>query len=158
MMGVNKVILIGNLGRDPEMRYTPDRVAVCNFSLATGERRKDPSGNWVDHTEWHRIVTFNKTAEFCNSYLKKGRQVYVEGKIRTNKWQDKEGRDRYTTEIVANTIQFVGTKETANAATDAPVQTQAAAGNEVLESLQSADSLEEPSPVETSFDEDDIPF
>ena len=155
---MNKAILVGNLGKDPELRYTPDRVPVCTFSLATGERRKDQSGNWVDHTEWHRVVSFNKTAEFCITYLKKGRQVYVEGKIRTNKWQDKEGRDRYTTEILANTIQFLGPRDANQTAPSAEAPAQAAAGNEVLESLQTADSLGSGSPVEASFDEDDIPF
>src|SRR5262245_48045038 len=107
-MGVNKVILLGNLGKDPEVRYTGQQMAVCTFSLATSERRKDQSGKWSDHTEWHSVVTFGKTAENVGNYLKKGRQVYVEGRLRTRKWQDKEGRDRYTTEIIANTVQFVG--------------------------------------------------
>ena len=161
-MGVNKVILVGNLGKDPELRYTPDRLPICTFSLATGERRKDPSGNWVDHTEWHRVVCFNKTAEFCNSYLKKGRQVYIEGKIRTNKWQDKEGKDRYTTEIVAAVVQFLGPRgeqgQQAMTPGDAAGESaQAAAGRGVLESLQTADSISA-DPPEASFDEDDIPF
>ena len=107
-MGVNKVMLLGNLGKDPELRYTQNQTAVCTFSLATGDRRKDATGNWVDHTEWHNIVVWGKTAEHCNTYLKKGRQAFIEGRIQTRKWQDKEGKDRYTTEIVANTVQFVG--------------------------------------------------
>ena len=91
-MGINKVMLLGNLGKDPEVRYTPQQMAICQFSLATGERKKDTNGQWVDHTEWHNIVVFGKTAENCARFLKKGRQAFIEGRIRTRKWQDKEGR------------------------------------------------------------------
>lgn len=104
--GVNKVILIGNLGRDPELRYTQGGTAVANFSLATTERVKK-EGEWTDHTEWHNIVVFGKIAESCSSYLTKGSSAYVEGRIQTRKWQDRDGNDRYTTEILANTIQFL---------------------------------------------------
>jgi single-strand DNA-binding protein len=107
-MSVNKVILLGHLGKDPELRQTANKNAVCTFSIATNERRKDANGNWVDHTEWHNIIVFGKTAENCSKFLKKGRQAFVDGRIQTRKWQDKEGRDRYTTEIVANTVQFIG--------------------------------------------------
>jgi single-strand DNA-binding protein len=157
-MGVNKVILLGNLGKDPELRYTPDRVPVCTFSLATNERRKDQSGNWVDHTEWHRVVCFGKTAEHCNTYLKKGRQVFVEGKIHTNKWQDKEGKDRYTTEITAHSVQFIGGREAGSGMTMADAPVQAAVGQDVVSSLQTADSLEGGGSQDVPFDEDDIPF
>lgn len=108
-MGFNKVMLLGNLGKDPEL-VQGTSTPICKFSLATGERKKDQSGNWVDHTEWHSIVTFGNTAENCAKFLKKGRQVFIEGKISTRKWQDKEGKDRYTTEILANTVQFIGSK------------------------------------------------
>lgn len=107
-MGINKVILLGNLGRDPEVRYTAAQTAITQFSIATSERRKDQNGQWTDHTEWHNVVTFGKTAENCARFLRSGSQVYLEGKIQTRKWQDKEGRDRYTTQIIANTVQFVG--------------------------------------------------
>ena len=107
-MSVNKVILLGNLGKDPELRYTAGQMAIASFSVATNERKKDQSGQWVDHTEWHNVVVFGKTAENCANFLKKGRQAYIEGSIRTRKWQDKEGKDRYTTEILANTVQFIG--------------------------------------------------
>ena len=107
-MSVNKVILLGRLGKDPELRYTQNQTPVCSFSLATSERRKDQSGTWVDATEWHNVVAFGRTAENINSYLKKGREVFIDGSIRTRKWQDREGKDRYTTEIIANTVQFVG--------------------------------------------------
>jgi len=105
--GVNKVILIGNLGRDPEVRYTQSGTAVCSFSLATTERTKS-GGEWTDHTEWHNIVIFGKSAENVEKYLNKGSSVYIEGRIQTRKWQDKEGNDRTTTEIIGNTIQFLG--------------------------------------------------
>lgn len=107
--GVNKAILIGNLGRDPEVRYTQSGTAVANFSLATTERTKK-DGEWVDHTEWHNIVTFGKIAENCGKYLTKGASAFVEGRIQTRKWTDKEGKERQTTEIVAQNIQFLGGK------------------------------------------------
>ncbi len=106
--GVNKVILIGNLGQDPELKYTPNGHAVSTFSIATTEGRKDKDGNWNDHTEWHRVVTWNKTAETAGEYLKKGSQVYIEGRIQTRQWDDKEGVKRYTTEIVAQNLQMLG--------------------------------------------------
>ena len=107
--GINKVILIGNLGDDPEVRYTQGGSAVANIRLATSESWKDKeSGEKQERTEWHRVVFFGRLAEIVAEYLKKGSQVYVEGSIRTNKWQDKEGKDRYTTEIIANEMQMLG--------------------------------------------------
>lgn len=103
MAGVNKAILLGNLGQDPEIRYTPGGMAVANFSLATTERVKDE-----DRTEWHRIVAFGRLAEICGEYLAKGRQIYIEGRIQTRKWEDRDGNKRTTTEIVANTMQMLG--------------------------------------------------
>ena len=103
---VNKVILLGNLGGDPELRYTPSGQAVANFNLATNDRMQR-DGNWEDRTEWHRVVVWAKLAERCNEYLKKGSSVYLEGRIQTRKWQDKDGGNRYTTEIVAFTVQFL---------------------------------------------------
>ena len=108
MASVNKVILIGNLGKDPETRYLPSGDAVTNVSIATSEKWKDKSGEKQEHTEWHRIAFFGKTAEIAGEYLKKGSPVYVEGRIRTRKWQDKEGQDRYSTEIVADRMQLLG--------------------------------------------------
>ena len=108
MAGVNKAILVGNLGRDPELRHTPNGQAVVNFTLATSETWTDKSGEKVERTEWHRIVVWGKTAEMCNQYLSKGRTVYVEGRIQTREWEDKEGAKRYTTEINANTVNFIG--------------------------------------------------
>lgn len=106
--GINKVILVGNLGNDPEVRYTPGGAAVTTISVATTENWKDKEGNRQEKTEWHRVVFFGRLAEIAGEYLKKGRQVYVEGKLRTNKWQDQNGNDRYTTEVLANEMQMLG--------------------------------------------------
>ena len=106
---INKVILIGNLGRDPEVRFTNGGQAVANFSIATSESWTDKaSGQKQEKTEWHRIVVWGKLAELCGEYLKKGRQAYVEGRLQTREWTDKEGKKNYTTEVVANTVQFLG--------------------------------------------------
>lgn len=108
MASVNKVILIGNLGADPETRYLPSGDAVTNIRIATSEKWKDKSGGQQEHTEWHRIAFFGKLAEIAGEYLKKGSPVYVEGRIRTRKWQDKDGQDKYSTEIVADRMQLLG--------------------------------------------------
>jgi len=108
MAGVNKAILIGNLGRDPELRYTQSGSAVANFTLATSENWNNKNGEREERTEWHRIVAWGRTAELCAQYLAKGRTVYIEGRIQTREWEDKEGQKRRTTEIVANTVQFLG--------------------------------------------------
>mgnify|MGYP000586543035 CR=1 FL=1 len=108
--GINKVILVGSLGNDPEVRYTPAGAAVTTISVATSESWKDKEGNKQEKTEWHRVVFFGRLAEIAGEYLKKGSQVYIEGKLRTNKWQDKDGNDRYTTEILANEMQMLGGK------------------------------------------------
>jgi len=111
MASVNKVIVVGNLGKDPETRFMPDGKAVCNFSVATTDTWKDKAtGEKKESTEWHRISSFGRLAEICGEYLKKGSQVYVEGKLRTRKWQDKEGQDRYTTEIIADAMQMLGSR------------------------------------------------
>jgi single-strand DNA-binding protein len=106
--GINKAIIVGNLGNDPEVRYTPAGAAVTTISVATTESWKDKEGQKQENTEWHRIVFFSKLAEIAGEYLKKGSQVYIEGKLRTNKWQDNNGNDRYTTEILANEMQMLG--------------------------------------------------
>jgi single-strand DNA-binding protein len=112
MASVNKVILIGNLGRDPETRYTADGAAITNITIATSDRWKDKaSGEMKESTEWHRVAFFGRLAEIAGEYLKKGRPVYVEGRLRTRKWQDKDGQDRYTTEIVAENMQMLGSRE-----------------------------------------------
>lgn len=107
-MSVNKVILLGRLGQDPELKYTPGGAPVCNFSLATSEAWTDKQGQKQERTEWHRVVVWGKLAELCNQYLAKGRQAFVEGRVQTRSWDDKDGNKRYTTEINATTVQFIG--------------------------------------------------
>jgi single-strand DNA-binding protein len=106
--GVNKVILVGNLGADPEMRYTPSGAGVCEFRIATSESWNDKQGQKQERTEWHRVVVWGKRAEVCAKYLSKGRQVYIEGRLQTRTWDDKDGNKRYMTEVVANDVQFLG--------------------------------------------------
>lgn len=169
-MSVNKVILLGNLGKDPELRYSAGQMAIASFSLATNERKKDQSGQWVDHTEWHNIVVFGKTAENCANFLKKGRQAYIEGSIRSRKWQDKEGKDRYTTEVLANTVQFIGGRDGARddgmrdggtgARGGSMNDDQAGSAAPAMPNLPTADAMAAnggaaPAPA---FDDDDIPF
>ncbi len=108
MASINKVILIGNLGSDPEVRFTPNGTAVGNFNIATNESWNNKDGKKEERTEWHKIVVWGKTAENCGEYLSKGRPVYIEGRLQTREWNDKDGNKRYTTEIVAQTVQFLG--------------------------------------------------
>jgi single-strand DNA-binding protein len=149
MASVNKVILIGNLGADPETRYMPSGDAVTNIRIATTESWKDKGGEKQEHTEWHRIAFFGKLAEIAGEYLKKGSPVYVEGRIRTRKWQDKDNQDRYTTEIVADRMQLLGSRgasaATSGESAERPATAQASAGAQKSG---------------TRFDdfEDDIPF
>lgn len=115
MASINKVILIGNLGKDPEVRYTPNGAAICNITLATSRNWKDKNtGDKVEETEWHRVVFYDRLAEIAGEYLKKGRPVYVEGRLKTRKWQDKEGKDNYTTEVIAENMQLLGGRESAS--------------------------------------------
>lgn len=109
--GVNKVILVGNLGADPELRYTGSGTAVANFRLATSESYKDRDGNQVEKTEWHQVVAWDRLAEICGEYLKKGKQVYIEGSLQTRQWEDKEGQTRYTTEVKAREMQMLGSRD-----------------------------------------------
>jgi single-strand DNA-binding protein len=127
MAGVNKVILVGNIGKDPEVRYLDGGVAVANFPLATSETYKDKTGNRIEQTEWHNIVLWRGLAEITEKYLKKGSQVYVEGKIRTRSWDDKDGVKRYTTEIVADNMTMLGgRKDGGNSGTQSGGQTSQA--------------------------------
>mgnify|MGYP001567491063 CR=1 FL=1 len=135
--GVNKVILVGNLGKDPEVRYMPSGNAVANATLATTDSWKDKqSGEKQERTEWHNIVFYNRLAEIVGEYLKKGSQVYVEGSLRTRKWQDKNGNDRYTTEVIANEMQMLGSRSgsadysSAQASAPAPSKAAATAGGD----------------------------
>ena len=153
--GVNKVILVGNLGNDPDIRYTAGGAAVANISLATAESWKDKnSGEQQERTEWHRIVFFGRLAEIVGEYLRKGSQVYVEGRLQTRKWQDKEGHDRYTTEIVANEMQMLGSKSGGSGAYESAPQSHQSNAPEPQSAPSSAPSS---APVTDDFD-DDIPF
>lgn len=149
-MSVNKVILIGRLGNNPEIRYTPSGAAVANFNIATSENWNDKSGQKQERTEWHRIVVWGKLAELCNQYLTKGRQVFIEGRLQTRQWDDKDGNKRYTTEIVANTVQFLGSN--ANQGASAGNYDQASAGGGMPASGPA------PEMADASFTEDEIPF
>ena len=152
-MSVNKVILLGRLGQDPELKYTPSGAAVCNFSLATSETWTDKnSGQKNEKTEWHRVVVWGKLAELCNQYLAKGRQAFVEGRLQTRAWDDKSGQKRYTTEINAATVQFIGgqaqagqTNQTNNQG--APAQQQ-----------ESGQTQDYNVTTDANFASDDIPF
>jgi len=147
-MSVNKVMILGNLGADPELRYTQNQNAVATLRIATNERRKNAEGEWVDQTEWHSIVVWGKQAENCAQYLSKGRQAFVEGRLQTRKWQDKEGRDRYTTEIVAQNVQFIGGRGDS-----------AGAGGGYSQPKGQVKPAGTMPPLESvSFDDDDIPF
>jgi single-strand DNA-binding protein len=120
MASVNKVILVGNLGRDPETRYTTGGEAVTNVSIATTDTWKDKAGEKQERTEWHRVAFFGKLAEIAGEYLKKGSQVYVEGRLQTRKWQDKEGQEKYTTEVIADRMQMLGSRSGAGGGSGEP--------------------------------------
>jgi single-strand DNA-binding protein len=168
MASVNKVILVGNLGKDPEVRFMPNGEAVCNFSIATTDSWKDKSGAKQERTEWHNIVMYRKLAEIAGEYLKKGRPVYVEGRLQTRKWQTKEGQDRYTTEIIADQMQMLGGREGggSNASYDGGMDqsgggdyNQTPPTNQVASKQEPAKSTAKPTGG-SGFDdfEDDIPF
>ena len=154
MAGLNKAILIGNLGRDPEIRYTPSGLAVANFSIATSETWPGKDGQKETRTEWHRIVAFGKTAEICGEYLSKGKQVYIEGRIQTKEWEDRDGNKRYTTEIIANQLLMLGTKEgQGQGQSPGSSKPSAAASSPSRPAPQ-----EIPEPPYSDANEDDIPF
>ena len=142
MASVNKVILIGNLGRDPELKYTPGQKAVCNFTLATNEQWTDAQGAKQERTEWHRIVVWGKQAEICQQYLKKGRQVYIEGSLTTREWNDRDGNKRTTTEVRAQRVQMLGRPEGAGVGAGARAE-------------GAPPQFSEPDP---EFSDEDIPF
>jgi single-strand DNA-binding protein len=118
--GINKVIILGNVGANPEVRYTPSGTAVANFNVATNETWKDASGNQQERVEWHKIVAWGKLGEICGEYLRKGSHVYLEGRLRTRNWEDQNGIKRYTTEILANDLQMLDKKDTTTADVEAP--------------------------------------
>jgi single-strand DNA-binding protein len=156
MASVNKVILVGNLGRDPEMRYLPSGDAVASFSVATTETWKDKNGQRQEQTEWHRISMFGKQAEVAGQYLKKGSSVYIEGRLQTRKWTDKEGHERQTTEVRADRMQMLGGRSGGNAFEVMDDEMPA----QPLARTQSAPTTGKPAGGGSNFDdfEDDIPF
>lgn len=146
MSGLNKVMLIGRLGKDPEIRYTTAGVAIANFTIATSEEWKDKeSGDKKERTEWHRIAAFGKLGEICGEYLSKGKQIYVEGRIQTRAWDDKDGNKRYTTEIIASDVQFLDKKDS---------------GNSSKRDFNNNDTADRdiPGPIHHDAKDDDIPF
>lgn len=143
---VNKVIIVGRLGKDPEMKYTASGTAVANFNLATNYSMKDQEGNFIDKTEWHRVVAFGRTAEVAGEYLAKGRLVYVEGRLQTRSWEDQNGQKRYTTEVVCSDMQLLGSRG------EAEPKTEEQPANETEETTT------EPEKPKTEDEEDDLPF
>ena len=155
--GVNKVILVGNLGADPDTRYMPSGKAVTNIRVATSESWKDrQTGDMQERTEWHSIVMYDKLGEIAAEYLRKGSQVYIEGKIRTRKWQDKEGKDRYTTEVIADQMQMLGSRGGGGGAPSEPREPRSASRQAPTED-RSAAPVDEGGGGGGEFD-DDIPF
>lgn len=151
-MSLNKAMLIGNLGGDPELRYTQGGQAVASFSIATNEKWTDKSGNPQERTEWHKITVWGRNAENCGKYLSKGRQVYIEGQIQTNEWKDKEGNKRYTTEINAKVVQFL------SGGTDDSRGRQNQNQNQEPTSNPYRKQPTNPAPSSSTFADDDIPF
>jgi single-strand DNA-binding protein len=143
-MSFNKIILVGNLGRDPELRYTTQGTPVCNLSIATSEKRKDKTGEWQDQTTWFRVTLWGRQAELASQYLSKGRPVYVEGRLRVEEWTDRDGKPRYTLEVHGTDMQFIGAGPGAGERMEEPSAEKAAAA--------------EPIPEQTGLAEDDVPF
>ena len=146
--GLNKALLIGNLGADPEIKYSANGTAIANLRLATAERRKNRDGEWEDITEWHRVVMFGKQAETCKDYLKKGSRIYVEGRIQTRSWDDQNGQKHYATEIIGNSFIFLEAK-----GSDTSMGSHRSSA-----SSSSFDSSQPPPIHDVSQDEDDLPF
>ena len=152
--GINKVILLGHLGQDPEVRHMPSGGQVTNIRIATSESWRDKdTGEQKETTEWHRVVFFNKLAEIAGQYLKKGGQVFIEGSLRTRKWQGQDGQDRYSTEIIAGEMQMLGGKQSGNSTAPAPATPQTTATE-----YSSARSGSDAKPASADFHDDDIPF
>ncbi|MEJ2111873.1 MAG: single-stranded DNA-binding protein [Acidobacteriota bacterium] len=147
MSSLNKIMLIGNLGKDPEIRYTPDGTPVANFSLATSENWTDKSGSRQEHTEWHTIVAWSRLADLSKKYLSKGRQVYIEGRVRTREWNDRDGNKRRTTEVIATQMVLLGSRSQSS---DAGVQP--------METARRADPEPDDSFMDSGITDNDIPF
>lgn len=150
MASLNKVMLIGNLGKDPEVRYTTSGQAVASFNLATSEKFKNKSGDWEERTEWHRVTLWGKLAEIAGEYLAKGKTVYIEGRLQTRKWTDRDGNDKYTTEIVGDKMQMLGGKGDGGSSSGGGGGARRPAAGGVADTTVSYD--------EPPFQDDDIPF
>ncbi|MDZ7693302.1 MAG: single-stranded DNA-binding protein [Balneolaceae bacterium] len=150
MSSLNKAMIIGRLGQDPEVRYTQSNTAVANLSVATSERYKDSSGEWKENTEWHRVVAWGRLAEICQEYLKKGSQVYIEGPIQTRQWEDRDGQTRYTTEIKALTLTMLDSKKDSGDTRVVPDKPASASSKPVDSKVE----------LDEDFDDldDDLPF
>jgi single-strand DNA-binding protein len=146
-MSFNKIIIVGNLGRDPELRYTAQGTPVCSFSVATNERRKDRNGEMQDHTTWFRITLWNRLAETASQYLQKGKQVYIEGRLRVDEYIDRDGKPRHSLEVFATDMQFIGSR----GGDDAPYEQRAASASASSASASPAES-------QSDLSDDDIPF
>ena len=146
---INKVILLGRLGGDPEVRYTPDGMMVTNFNMATSESRKDKKGEKIQKTEWHKIITFGKLAEICSQYLTKGKLVFIEGRIQYRAWEDKDGNKRSSTEIVANTMQMLDTK---------PATQGTAQGKDMTQGKQQNNNSTDAEGTQEFYPDEDVPF
>jgi single-strand DNA-binding protein len=159
MASVNKVILVGNLGKDPETRYSPNGGAICNVRVATTRNWKDKSsGEKKEETEWHSVVFYDRLAEIAGEYLKKGRPVYVEGRLKTRKWQDKDGQERYTTEIIATEMQLLGAREGFGQG-PAPEESSGGRGSYGAVRGGGSDAVRKPAPpADFSQMDDDVPF
>ena len=161
MASVNRVILVGNLGADPEIRYLPSGDAIANIRLATTDRYKDKaSGEFKESTEWHRVVFFGRLAEIVGEYLKKGSAAYIEGKLRTRKWQDKDGQDRYSTEIVADSMQMIGDRQGGERQQGEQRTSRSGQNGQKRNEYADATGRSQPAPTGGGLDEmdDDIPF
>lgn len=161
MASINKVILIGNVGKDPEVRYTSSGAAICNISVATSRNWKDKnSGERQEETEWHRVVFYDRLAEIAGEYLRKGRSVYIEGRLKTRKWADKDGIEKYTTEIIADQMQMLGGKDGAEAPAPKPAASQRQPARVQQFEHDGMNSPNEGARAKTGFDDmdDDIPF
>ena len=161
--GINKVILIGNLGQDPELRYTGSGTAVCNLRLATNESYKDSNGDLVEKTEWHSIVAWSRLAEICGEYLKKGSQVYFEGSLQTRQWEDREGNTRYTTEVKAREMMMLsgrgdGGYDSSNEYDQRPQQSQQPSGGRPQQQRQQQPQQQQQQDDYTFEPDDDLPF
>jgi single-strand DNA-binding protein len=143
---VNKVILIGRLGKDPDMRYTPSGTAVANFTMATNHNSKDQDGNFSEQTEWHRVVAFGRTAEIAGEYLTKGKLVFIEGRLQTRSWEDQNGQKKYTTEVICNNMQLLGSRGDSEAPSESPPEDEADTNTGEAETADKTD------------DDDDLPF